>query len=453
MSFLSDLISSISQRGRALVEQAQWVGGRRDLPPVTEMCDALLSSRGEASGVALATMILDRYARMDDAEKCAFLCMLVDQFGADEAGLAQAIAAYQAKSDHQHLMALHQAAEPRRQELIRRLNLSSGGTQSLVRMREDLFRYEKAHPGLAALDADFRHLFSSWFNRGFLVLRPIDWQTPANILEKIIRYEAVHAIKSWDDLRSRLAPPDRRCFAFFHPQIVDDPLIFVEVALTAEIPASITDVLLEDRVPLDPKKATTAVFYSISNCQEGLRGISFGNFLIKQVVEELTRQGFGLKTFVTLSPVPGFAAWLASERKQADSDLVTAEMKPMLDLLDDPAWADNPVSVGLLSPMLKGLAARYLLQARTASGRVIDPVARFHLGNGARLERINVMADLSPKGLAQAHAVMVNYLYDLDSIEANHEAFSNKNEVVASSEVRQVLRQKAPRETLNNHLL
>ena len=453
MSFLSDLISSISQRGRALVEQAQWVGGRRDLPPVTEMCDALLSSRGAASGVALATMMLDRYARMDDAEKCAFLCMLVDQFGADEAGLAKAIAAYQAKPDHQHLMALHQAAEPRRQELIRRLNLSSGGTQSLVRMREDLFRYEKAHPGLAALDADFRHLFSSWFNRGFLVLRPIDWQTPANILEKIIRYEAVHAIKSWHDLRSRLAPPDRRCFAFFHPQIVDDPLIFVEVALTAEIPASITDVLLEDRVPLDPQKATTAVFYSISNCQEGLRGISFGNFLIKQVVEELTRQGFGLKTFVTLSPVPGFAAWLASERKQADSDLVTAEMKPMLDLLDDPAWADNPVSVGLLSPMLQGLAARYLLQARTASGRVIDPVARFHLGNGARLERINVMADLSPKGLAQAHAVMVTYLDDLDSIEAQHEAFSNKNEVVASSEVRQVLRQKAPRETLNNHLL
>ncbi len=453
MSFLTDLISSISQRGRALVEQAQWVGGRRDLPPVSEMCDALLSSRGEASGVALATIILARYARMDDTEKCGFLCMLVDQFGADEAALAEAIAAYQAKPDHQHLMALHQAAEPRRQELIRRLNLSSGGTQNLVRMREDLFRFEKAHPGLAALDADFRHLFSSWFNRGFLVLRPIDWQTPANILEKIIRYEAVHAIKSWDDLRSRLAPPDRRCFAFFHPQIVDDPLIFVEVALTADIPASITDVLTENRVQLDPKKATTAVFYSISNCQEGLRGISFGNFLIKQVVEELTRQGFGLKTFVTLSPVPGFAGWLGRERKQAESDFVTPELKQTLDMLDDPAWATNSVSVELLAPLLRGLAARYLLQARTASGRVIDPVARFHLGNGARLERINVMADPSPKGLAQAHAVMVNYLYDLDSIESNHEAFTNKGEVVASAEVRQLLRHKAVRETRNSHLL
>ena len=453
MSFLADLISSISQRGRALVEHAQWVGGRRDLPPLDQMCEALLSSRGEASGVALATMILDRYACMNDDDKCRFLCLLVDQFGADEAGLAQAIASYQAHPDHHHLMALHQAAEPRRQELIRRLNLSSGGTQSLVRMREDLFRFEKGHPGLAALDADFRHLFSSWFNRGFLVLRPIDWQTPANILEKIIRYEAVHAIKSWDDLRSRLAPPDRRCFAFFHPQIIDDPLIFVEVALTADIPASITDVLTDQRVPLDPKKATTAVFYSISNCQEGLRGISFGNFLIKQVVEELTRQGFGLKTFVTLSPVPGFAGWLARERKQVESDFVTPELKQSLDMLDDPAWATNPASVELLAPLLQGLAARYLLQARTVSGRVIDPVARFHLGNGARLERINVMADPSPKGLAQAHAVMVNYLYDLDSIEINHEAFTNKGEVVASAAVRQLLRQKTARETRNSHLL
>ncbi len=453
MSFLADLISSISQRGRALVEHAQWVGGRRDLPPLDQMCEALLSSRGEASGVALATMILDRYACMNDDDKCRFLCLLVDQFGADEAGLAQAIASYQAHPDHHHLMALHQAAEPRRQELIRRLNLSSGGTQSLVRMREDLFRFEKGHPGLEALDADFRHLFSSWFNRGFLVLRPIDWQTPANILEKIIRYEAVHAIKSWDDLRSRLAPPDRRCFAFFHPQIIDDPLIFVEVALTADIPASITDVLTDQRVPLDPKKATTAVFYSISNCQEGLRGISFGNFLIKQVVEELTRQGFGLKTFVTLSPVPGFAGWLARERKQVESDFVTPELKQSLDMLDDPAWATNPASVELLAPLLHGLAARYLLQARTVSGRVIDPVARFHLGNGARLERINVMADPSPKGLAQAHAVMVNYLYDLDSIEINHEAFTNKGEVVASAAVRQLLRQKTARETRNSHLL
>ncbi len=453
MSFLADLISSISQRGRALVEHAQWVGGRRDLPPLDQMCEALLSSRGEASGVALATMILDRYACMNDDDKCRFLCLLVDQFGADEAGLVQAIASYQAHPDHHHLMALHQAAEPRRQELIRRLNLSSGGTQSLVRMREDLFRFEKGHPGLAALDADFRHLFSSWFNRGFLVLRPIDWQTPANILEKIIRYEAVHAIKSWDDLRSRLAPPDRRCFAFFHPQIIDDPLIFVEVALTADIPASITDVLTDQRVPLDPKKATTAVFYSISNCQEGLRGISFGNFLIKQVVEELTRQGFGLKTFVTLSPVPGFAGWLARERKQVESDFVTPELKQSLDMLDDPAWATNPASVELLAPLLHGLAARYLLQARTVSGRVIDPVARFHLGNGARLERINVMADPSPKGLAQAHAVMVNYLYDLDSIEINHEAFTNKGEVVASAAVRQLLRQKTARETRNSHLL
>jgi malonyl-CoA decarboxylase len=285
------------------------------------------------------------------------------------------------------------------------------------------------------------------------VLRPIDWQTPANILEKIIRYEAVHAIKSWDDLRSRLQPPDRRCFAFFHPQIVDDPLIFVEVALTPDIPSSIGDVLKEGRVPLDPAKATTAVFYSISNCQEGLRGISFGNFLIKQVVEELTRHGLDLKTFVTLSPLPGFAAWLGKERQDQQSDMVSEEMRQALAVLDDPQWVDNPVSVELVKPLLPHLAAQYVLSARTSSGRVIDPVARFHLGNGARLERINVMADPSPKGLKQAHALMVNYLYDLESIEANHEAFSNKNEVVASPEVRQLLRPVQGRQTRNNHLL
>lgn len=452
MSFLGDLIQTISQRGRALVEQAQLAGNRRDLPSVEEMCEALLSSRGEASGVALASMILDRYEQLDDAGKCRFLCLLVDRFGAEQDRLDQAITAYKASPDHSRLMALHQAAEPRRQEVIRRLNLSSGGTQRLVRMREDLFRFEKAHPELAALDADFRHLFSSWFNRGFLVLKPIDWQTPANILEKIIRYEAVHAIKSWDDLRSRLQPPDRRCFAFFHPQIVDDPLIFVEVALTATIPSAIGDVLQEDRVPLDPVKATTAVFYSISNCQEGLRGISFGNFLIKQVVEELSRHAPALKTFVTLSPLPGFAGWLKQERQQQNSDFVTGEMRDKLTLLDDPAWIANPVSIELLKSVLPSLAARYLLQARTPSGRVVDPVARFHLGNGARLERINGMADPSPKGVAQAHAVMVNYLYDLSSIEANHEAFSNKNEVVASAEVRQWLRHVDRHESRNTHL-
>ena len=213
---------------------------------------------------------------------------------------------------------MHSAAEPRRQELIRRLNLAPGGTAALVRMREELLRALKEDRELEGVDSDFTHLFSSWFNPGFLVLRPIDWSTPANILEKIIRYEAVHEIGTWDDLRDRLEPPDRRCFAFFHPQLVDEPLIFVEVALTTAVPGAIGELLAEDRVPIPASEANTAVFYSISNCQDGLRGISFGNFLIKQVVEELKRDLPRLATFVTLSPAPGFARWLAEERKHED---------------------------------------------------------------------------------------------------------------------------------------
>ena len=439
MSFLSDLMHSITERGRSLVEQAPWLSGRRD-QPLDVLCNALLSNRGEASGVALASTILDRYEALSSEGKLHFMLMLVDKFGADMAAVDLAIANYQAKPTHAHLLDLHQAAEPRRQELIRRLNLSPMGTQRLVRMREDLFQHEEAHSELAALDADFRHLFSSWFNRGFLVLRPIDWKTPANILEKIIRYEAVHAIRNWDDLRSRLEPADRRCFAFFHPQIVDDPLIFVEVALTVDIATSIDDVLAEKRVQLSPAKANTAVFYSISNCQEGLRGISFGHFLIKQVVEELQRLGLGLKTFVTLSPMPQFAKWVKRERANPDSEYLNSETRHLLDGLDSPDWHKDAALCESLKPIMLGLAAAYVLLARGPGRRMIDPVARFHLGNGARFERLNWAADLSPKGLQQSYGIMVNYLYDLPSIEENHEAFRNNGAIASSSDVRQWLR-------------
>ena len=273
-----------------------------------------------------------------------------------------------------------------------------------------------------------------------MVLRPIDWKTPANILEKIIRYEAVHAIRNWDDLRSRLEPSDRRCFAFFHPQIIDDPLIFVEVALTVDIASSIDDVLAENRLHLSPAKANTAVFYSISNCQEGLRGISFGHFLIKQVVEELQRLGLGLKTFVTLSPMPGFAKWVMRERANPDSDYLNSETRHLLDGLDRPDWHKDAALGESLKPVLLGLAAAYIILARGSGRRMIDPVARFHLGNGARLERLNWSADHSAKGLLQSYGIMVNYLYDLPSIEENHEAFRNNGTVAASGDVRQWLR-------------
>jgi malonyl-CoA decarboxylase len=296
------------------------------------------------------------------------------------------------------------------------------------------------NPPLAALDRDFVHLFTSWFNRGFLVLRRIDWNTPANILEKIIRYEAVHAIEGWDDLRRRLEPPDRRLYAFFHPALGDEPLIFVEVALTDAIPSAIAPLLASNRTELAPETATTAVFYSISNAQRGLSRVSFGNFLIKQVVEELKRELPRLVHFVTLSPVPGFAAWLRREGADENSQAISAQARRALALLDKPNWPAKAAAREALQRALMPLAAHYFVNARTSSGRIVDPVARFHLGNGARLERLNPFGDLSETALRQSHGLMVNYLYDVDHIEENHETFANKNEVVASPAIRKLAR-------------
>src|SRR6202012_2867161 len=256
----------------------------------------------------------------------------------------------------------------------------------------------------------------------FLVLRRIDWSSPAIILEKIIRYEAVHEIQDWDDLRRRIDPPDRRCYAFFHPALVDEPLIFVEVALTREIPPAITPILATGREVVEPDKMRRAVFYSISNCQRGLDGISFGNFLIKQVVEDLQRELPKLENFVTLSPVPGFMSWL----KQTPDIPLSDEDRALLIHLDTPDWTTNAELAQQLRAVLEPLAANYFLKARTSKGRLIDPVARFHLGNGARLERIDWLGDLSPKGLRESAGIMVNYLYRLDDIEKNHEAYADR---------------------------
>jgi len=304
-------------------------------------------------------------------------------------------------------------------------------------MREDLLQALQEDGSLAAVEADFRHLFASWFNRGFLTLQRIDWSTPAHILEKIIHYEAVHAITSWDDLRLRLEPADRRCFAFFHPALVGEPLIFVEVALTTEVPTAIAPLLGSGRVPVAPERATTAVFYSISNTQRGLRGISFGNFLIKQVAEDLKRELPSLTTFVTLSPLPGFCRWLAAQGAE-NGAAVDATIAPLLDSLRRPDWHDA-ASKGLRDALSRA-ALRYLLDAKDAAGKPIDSVARFHLGNGARLERLHWMADASEKSLAQGAGFMVNYLYDLGAVERNHEAFANDGEIVVSPEIQRLER-------------
>src|ERR1700759_3509075 len=435
-AFFSELLSTISERGRNLLRRGEPADGKEDASDLIELCEALLSGAGEGSGTAMAREVLDRYHELDATGRVAFFEDLSRAYGPDRAKLAKAIEAWQAQPGDGNGSLVHFASEPRRQELIRRLNRAPHGTSDLVAMRADLLIHMDGRKDLAAVDRDLAHLLGSWFNRGFLVLRRIDWSTPANILEQIIRYEAVHEIRDWDDLRRRIDPIDRRCYAFFHPALVDEPLIFVEVALTESIPGAIAPLLAEDRKPVPVERARTAVFYSISNTQRGLGGISFGSFLIKQVVEELRRELPKLENFVTLSPVPGFMQWL----KQGPDVPVSEEERPLLAHLDESGWVDDPELAAELRAVVEPLAAHYFLRARNAKGRMIDPVARFHLGNGARLERIDWLGDLSAKGIRESAGIMVNYLYRLDDIEENHEAYANDGEVVASSAVKKLLK-------------
>src|SRR5690242_9700243 len=366
-TFFGELLQTISERGRALLDRAR---DRRGLAAsrsesLVELCEELLSGRGEASGVALAREILARYHDLTTGPRIAFFEALATRFGPDRLRVDKAVDDWRQSPSDEHAAELHVAAEPRRQELFRRLNLAPGGTAALVAMREQVMDAMVHRDDLAAVDADFVHLFSSWFNRGFLVLRRIGWSTPAIVLEKIIRYEAVHQIGDWEDLRRRIDPPDRRCYAFFHPALVDDPLIFVEIALTREISGAIAPILAPEREPAELERARTAVFYSISNCQRGLMGVSFGNFLIKQVVEEICRDMPRLNTFVTLSPVPNFAAWLAHERADDAATSLSAADKTALAALDTPEWwRDERLTEHVREPLMRA-AAWYFLRAKT----------------------------------------------------------------------------------------
>jgi malonyl-CoA decarboxylase len=441
-TFFGEMLQTIADRGRALIDRTR---DRREAAQqrsasLVQLCEELLSGRGEASGVALAREILGRYFALTTGPRIAFFEALATQFGTDHDELDAAIAAWRASPSDDTVAAVHRASEPRRQELLRRLNLAPGGTAALVLMREQLMDAMAHRDDLVAVDSDFVHLFVSWFNRGFLVLRRIDWSTPAILLEKIIQHEAVHAIRDWHDLRARIDAPDRHCYAFFHPALNEDPLIFVEVALTRGIPASIASILSEKREEVDPERANTAVFYSISNCQRGLGGVSFGNFLIKQVVEDIRREMPRLSTFVTLSPAPNFAAWLRRELRADSSRAITEPDSAALAALDRPDWWRDEAAAEAVEEPLMRAAAWYYLRARNERGSPVDSVARFHLGNGARLERLNFLADTSERGLRQSFGLMVNYLYDLEDIEKNHEAYAQHRAVVAASAVTKLVR-------------
>ncbi|HSQ80032.1 MAG TPA: malonyl-CoA decarboxylase [Casimicrobiaceae bacterium] len=408
-------------------------------------CRKLLSERGEAAGVSLAKMTLDQYRELDKRNQARFFAALLAEFSPDPEQVLAASKAYAAEPSASHLMRLGVVAEPPRQELLRRLNRAPGGTVTILHMRERLLELLGEQRELEAVDADFRHLLSSWFNPGFLQIVRVDWHSPAYLLEQIIVHEAVHEIRGWNDLRRRLEV-DRRCFAFFHPALPDQPLIFVEVALIDRMPDAVSPLLDAQSASSDPGRATTAVFYSISNCQPGLRGVSLGNFLIKSVVEVLSREFPRLKVFCTLSPIPGFSAWLNRELKHSEADptapparvralkAVAAELgADVARIAGDPA--DALGRLARLKEPLTALCATYLLHGGDEAEMVRDPVARFHLNNGARLERINWLANTSRRGLRESLGMMVNFLYEPRSIEANHDRFMH-GEIAASRQVR-----------------
>jgi malonyl-CoA decarboxylase len=405
----------------------------RRIQDLLSLCEAVLSERGEYTSMALTRDALAAYQGLDDALRTEFFEVLARAYSPAPEAVGRAAAAYQADPSPQHLLALQDTVEPARQELFRRLNMAPGGTAALVEMRSRLLRGLKAHPHWRVIDADLMHLLRSWFNRGFLRLERIDWRTSAIVLEKLIQYEAVHAVQGWRDLRRRLEA-DRRCFAFFHPQLPDEPLIFIEVALTRGMSAHVQPLLDINSPVAAPANADCAVFYSITNCQEGLRGISFGNLLIKQVAEDLKREFPHLRRFATLSPIPGFRRWLEERRGGLDD-----AQQRLLAKLGDPAWHLGGIPDGLERLLLR-LCAQYLLGAKQGA-EPLDPVARFHLGNGAALERLNWLGDSSEQGMSRSHGLMVNYVYWLAEVEANHERYFREHHIAAAPALEKLARE------------
>ena len=425
MQFFQDLMPSLNlPRWAPAVLRKHLLN--EETETIESLCWMMMESDGEYSSLLLAERILNAFEKLDHEQRLTFFGVLLVDYDIDTGEIKSAIKDYARNSDATNLLRVTLTAEPGRQELLRRINLAPQGTRRLVKMREHLLMSMREKSELEKIDTDFHHLFNAWFNRGFLSMRPIDWTTPAHILEKIIAYEAVHEIENWSELRSRLQPSDRYCYGFFHPSMEDEPLVFVEVALTNKIPASIGEILQRDPESEAPENPSCAIFYSISNCHIGLAGVSFGNFLIKQVATSLKLRFPQLKIFSTISPAPGFRRWLELQAQdREDIELLLAEFS---------AGADEDMQTEL-----EKLAASYFLEQKNSGDQPIDPVARFHLKNGAILERINILGNPSDKGMEHSLGIMVNYVYDLSRVEENHEEYVKNNRVISSTQVKKLL--------------
>ncbi|MEK9661725.1 MAG: malonyl-CoA decarboxylase [Alphaproteobacteria bacterium] len=450
---LANVVSVASRRHASL---------RPDLPDDdlerlrAQIDECLEASGGEVLARANAANLGRTYLGLNTEGRKRFFSLLVNDYGVDKVGLGAAMAAvHDADDDNGNysraVARLRETLVPPRLTLMRKFNSLESGIKFVIDMRADLLDLTRDNPEFRAFDREVRSLLHDWFDVGFLQLERISWAAPASLLEKLIAYEAVHEIRSWDDLKHRLES-DRRCYAFFHPSMPDEPLIFVEVALVYGIADNILKLLDANGDRVEPDEANTAIFYSISNAQKGLAGVGFGDFLIKRVVDDLSRELPNIKTFSTLSPIPGFLRWL-DERLADGADLLTHEEEDALDELVMPApdqpllsaalalpdWPHNEALDAALKPILLRLAAGYLLYQRRDGSKALDPVAHFHLSNGARVERLNWHGDLSAKGLKQSAGMMVNYLYGLDRIEANHEAYVSGGDIPASSSVRNLV--------------
>jgi malonyl-CoA decarboxylase len=419
-------------RFRSRHRTASPLGIPRRIQHTISLCRSLLSERGEISGGHLATEALQAYHSLDEPSRAAFFDLLVKEFSPEPEEVGRSGEAYRNDPSAVNLAQLLRVVEPPRQELFRRLNMAPGGIRTLLEIRSHLLRQLNGNPQWASVEADLAHLLTSWFNRGFLVMQRIDWRTPAIILEKLIRYEAVHEIQGWPDLRRRLEK-DRRCYGFFHPALEDEPIIFLEVALTHGMSARVQPLLDPGSPVADPKSANCAVFYSITNCQEGLRGVPFGNLLIKKVVEHLGTELPQIRTFSTVSPVPGFRQWLEKTVNAQEKHPKYAGLASLAAKLNGPEWL-NDKRTSDAQRELGSSCAYYLLHAKQGK-EPLDSVARFHLRNGARLERINWLGDTSAAGIERSAGLMVNYVYRLADVEQNHELYMKQYKIVASRQI------------------
>ena len=396
------------------------------------LCNQLVSKNGEATLFSLAKSILEGFESLSNDQKKTFFIELLKQFSVDRTSLKKALKDLD-YNDEGQLRKLHKLIEPKSQELLRRLNQAPNGTSSLLKMRESLLKCIKDSPELKSLDFDFVHLFKSWFNRGFLRLERIDWSTSANVLEKIMEYEAVHDISDWQDLRNIVTSADRSRYGFFHLELPDEQLILIEVALMNDVPDSIMPILDLSVEPINPHNANTAVFYSISNCQMALKGVSFGSFLIKQVVSEIQQEFKEIKQFVTLSPVPGLRKWAHKMNTSKDAELSDSISKDISDCCNKEEVDQS---------ILIRLTYHYLTQIKNKSGDAINPVAHFHLGNGASIYKIHAAANSNQIAKDDSWGVMVNYLYDLDLVAKNHESYANKEQIAVSAKLTKSIQKK-----------